>query len=693
MLVDTHIKNISVQSTSKLVHDDSLNMGLNSKSEPAPDLAQVELQQVLKEAGQAIRIVNKDSTIRYINSTFAEMVGLKAVDVIGRKCWEVFHSSECNTPKCRLNRILLGEMMVQDETNRTKADGTTITCIVTAVHLYGTNGKIIGSTEIFSDVGELKKAIARLRDSEVYYKALVDLGTTVGEAIIVLQDIKEREGVHIFVSQEWSRITGYSQDELLKMSFFDLVSPMYRPASLARHRRKMAGESIPGLFQFSVIRKNGTEIPVELTSASTDFRGSRVDVAYIRDISERIAMGNALNESESLYRTIFEAAGTAVTIVDKKGFMTLINKEWERLFGYSKQESEGCKTFAELIHPDDVERMQSYFYLRPINPDAVPETYEARLIAKTGNVISALCTAQMIPGSSNRVISALNITTRKQSEDELRAYKEVLERTVNTRALQLEQANHKLQDLNLSLKSLYESEQNTRKALEEQARQRTEFTRALVHEIKTPLTALMAASELLNAGCSQEQANSLAKHIFEGSLELNARTDELFDLARGEMGILKIKPTRVDMVSLFNEVAETVAPEARLKGQRFMLDIEPSLPVAMVDETRIKQVTLNILNNAVKFTQEGGTIIFSAKMDKSELLVEIKDTGPGITEEEKQWIFEPYHRSSRDADRVSGLGLGLSIAKTLITLHNGCIWVESQPGNGSSFYFSLPIAN
>ncbi len=141
-----------------------------------------------------------------------------------------------------------------------------------------------------------KRAEETLRESEERYRALVNLGAEVGEAVIMLQDTEQGDGIQTFVSDKWSHITGYSKKKLLGMSFFDLIHPKDREASLERHYRKMRGEAMSGLFELSIVRKDGTEVPIELTSAYTMYKGERANVAYIRDITERKRMELELKE-------------------------------------------------------------------------------------------------------------------------------------------------------------------------------------------------------------------------------------------------------------------------------------------------------------------------------------------------------------------------------------------------------------
>jgi signal transduction histidine kinase len=127
------------------------------------------------------------------------------------------------------------------------------------------------------------------------------------------------------------------------------------------------------------------------------------------------------------------------------------------------------------------------------------------------------------------------------------------------------------------------------------------------------------------------------------------------------------------------------------RGQRLVSKLPPELPEVMADPVRVKQVVLNLLNNAFKYTPEDGRITLSARAEDSALVVEVKDNGPGMAKEERERIFNPYHRIDSDRERLSGLGLGLALCKTLVELHGGKIWAQSTVGKGSTFGFSLPI--
>ncbi len=242
-----------------------------------------------------------------------------------------------------------------------------------------------------------------------------------------------------------------------------------------------------------------------------------------------------------------------------------------------------------------------------------------------------------------------------------------------------------------TIRQQYEREKELRLEVETEMKRRVEFTRALVHELKTPITPVLAASELLLEEVKEELHRSLAQSIHRGALNLNKRIDELLDLARSEIGTLKLSRMPIDPLPTIQEVVAGAMPLAQEKGQNLVSELPPSLPAVQVDLDRFMQVIQNLLNNALKFTAEGGTIYVRAKVDGANLVTEVQDTGRGLSKEEQERLFDPYHRLSRDRERFSGLGLGLALSKKFVELHGGQIWVKSKRGAGSTFSFSIPL--
>jgi len=229
--------------------------------------------------------------------------------------------------------------------------------------------------------------------------------------------------------------------------------------------------------------------------------------------------------------------------------------------------------------------------------------------------------------------------------------------------------------------------------MENQDEEWLRFIDTLRHELKTPLTSIIAAAGLLaeeleEAG--EESYQKLTQNIMHNANILEIRLDELLEIVKTGSGKLKVQLVPVDVKSLLQGVGWQIAPLVQSKGQKLSIDLPDSLPLIQADGQRLEQVVLNLMTNATKFTQEGGDIFLRARALDSELLVEVQDNGMGISREAQEKLFKPYSRLNADMKSHPGLGLGLALAKQVVELHGGRIWVESELGKGSTFAFSLP---
>ena len=155
--------------------------------------------------------------------------------------------------------------------------------------------------------------------------------------------------------------------------------------------------------------------------------------------------------------------------------------------------------------------------------------------------------------------------------------------------------------------------------------------------------------------------------------------------------MLHLELRLVDPLQMLNSIFDDMRPVISMNKQSLITELPPSLPYVTADADRLRQVMLNLLDNATKFTPEGGNITLKAKEEEAFLIMEVQDTGRGITKEEQERLFQPYHRLESDRERLSGLGLGLVLSKTIVELHGGQMWLESKPGKGSTFSFSIPL--
>lgn len=305
-----------------------------------------------------------------------------------------------------------------------------------------------------------------------------------------------------------------------------------------------------------------------------------------------------------------------------------------------------------------------------------------------GTVTMLLLEKQVLSRLSHLIKSILNIATSGDISERLPVTGEdelsTLGSTINGMLASLQESEDRLREF-------YNKEKEMRQELEAEINRRVEYTRILVHELKTPITPVLAASELLLEEVKEGPWRGLVEAIDQGASNLNRRIDELLDLARGEIGMLHLNVQAIDPAPLLQEVVSSAMLVASRNGQSISLGMPSSLPTVRADEERLRQVVMNLVNNALKFTPEGGQITLSARDDGANLIVEVHDTGRGMSVEEQQRLFEPYYRLESDRERFSGLGLGLALSKRLVELHGGQIWVESQKGKGSTFGFSVPL--
>ena len=229
---------------------------------------------------------------------------------------------------------------------------------------------------------------------------------------------------------------------------------------------------------------------------------------------------------------------------------------------------------------------------------------------------------------------------------------------------------------------------------EKQEEEWLQFVGTLSHELKTPLTSIIAAAGLLAEELEElgeESYQKLSQNIIHNSSILETRLTELVEIIKTGSGRLQLQLEPIDSKSLLKGVSWQVGTLLQSKGQDLSLDLPTSLPLVQGDGQRLEQVVLHLLTNASKFTPEGGHITLRAKKRDTELVIEVQDTGAGIDKEAQTKLFKPYSRLNSDRQLYPGLGLGLALAKQVVELHGGKIWVESEPGKGSTFAFSLPL--
>lgn len=245
---------------------------------------------------------------------------------------------------------------------------------------------------------------------------------------------------------------------------------------------------------------------------------------------------------------------------------------------------------------------------------------------------------------------------------------------------------------------LYAQESERLAELEELEKLKQTLLLTVAHELKTPLTAIKAGTEML--GLQEEVSITSAKgrlirSINRGVERLERLVDESLDYARMQDANLELELQPTDLRELYEETVNLLAPAARAKRQTLELSLPDHIPTVWVDRRRCERILLNLISNANRYTPPGGAITVRVEVESNYVVTSVTDNGPGVPEEDLGKIFNVYYRNSSADGRGAGQssGIGLAIAKYLAELHGGKIWAESQVGQGSAFYFTIPLGD
>jgi signal transduction histidine kinase len=281
------------------------------------------------------------------------------------------------------------------------------------------------------------------------------------------------------------------------------------------------------------------------------------------------------------------------------------------------------------------------------------------------------------------LVSWLAARTLEGALHELRAINRELDQRVEQRTEELRETNRQLEEANEHLREL--------------DRLKSHFVSMVSHELRTPLTSVQGYAEMLQAEIygtvSKEQTQALDR-ILVNTRQLISIVNDLLDQARIEAGLLALHPAPFAPDDLAANVQSTMAPIAEAQGLTLTTNVDEALPEKVIgDQQRLHQILVNLINNAIKFTPQGGVNVrLYASNDDHAWHMEVADTGSGIPEDAIEYIFEPFRQVDGSATRThKGVGLGLSIVQQLVELMEGEIQVESEIGQGSTFIIELPL--
>jgi len=399
-----------------------------------------------------------------------------------------------------------------------------------------------------------------------------------------------------------------------------------------------------------------------------------------RDIEKRKRAGEALRKSEEKYRKQFEEAMDAIFIADAKtGIIIDCNRAACELVGREKSELVG--KHQRNIHPPEKIEVEFSTTFKQHLKEKEGQVLETQVITKRGEIKDVSIKANLFEVRGKKVLQGIfrDITERKRVEEELKARVKDLEKSRSAMIYLLKDMDRARKEL----KRAYEE-------LEALDLLKDEFLAMTAHELKTPLTSMhslarqMSDRDLGELNEKQEKALGI---ISRGVERLGGSIEKILEISRLESGRMELNKEKIQLASLIQDVVEQMKPMARLKKITLTQRITKLLSIE-ADERRMGTVLTNLIENAIKFTPEGGEVTVEAKQKGNKVLVQVRDTGIGIAKKDFPKLFTKFFQVDHTK---SGAGLGLSICRMLVEAHGGKIRCESEVGKGSTFSFTLPV--
>jgi PAS domain S-box-containing protein len=542
-----------------------------------------------------------------------------------------------------------------------------------------------------------------LRESEERFRQLAEVAV---EGVVI-----HDHGLILDANASFARMFGYELDELIGRNFFDFMTTPESREVILRHIR--SGSS--ARYEATGVRKDGSEIVVELSARTMTWRGRQVRVGTVHDVTDR------KRAEEAARRLIEEQAARAAA--EEAGRRARFLAEASRVLGASFDYHTTLGKLARLVVPEladfcvvdildgpTVNRLgvahvdtskepllqeavryarlreaAAYHLRKPLTEGesvVLPFISEEALAANAVSGEHLQLLMELRPHSlvsvplrvGDRVTGALTLymseSGRRYGPDDLALAEELARRA----ALAVDNAR------------LYH-------ATEHATRARDEMLGVVAHDLRNPLNTIVMGANLLAELIPETQAalRRQAELMRRGADSMNRLIQDLLEVRRIETGRLAVEPRPESPYVLVCEALETLRPLATAGSLKLKAAVRRDAPKVLADPPRIQQVLSNLVGNAIKFTPPGGRVVLRAeRLAEEEVRFAVGDTGPGIPPEELPHVFGQYWQARRNDRR--GIGLGLAIAKGIVEAHGGRIWVKSHVGTGSNFYFTLPAA-
>ncbi len=529
------------------------------------------------------------------------------------------------------------------------------------------------------DVTDLHRAQADLRRSEERYREFFNRNPL--PALIYSQDTFKIHDVNQAAIDQY----GWTRDEFVCKTLYDIRLPEEFDVLEADLAQKIVLGERSGPWHHR--RNNGSIIWVNLVGQDLQVGSTPMRMVHAHDITARVeAEQNVklayermetlveqrtaqLHESELKWRALVESTPQIVYTTTPTGELEYVSPRAGEFLGLQPGEAITREQWIDALHPGDHTRVSLAW--NDALCQALPFDLEFRLRSKSGQYRWFKTVGKPIRNAEGRVTRIIGATT---DIDNQKRSEEALELAVARRTVELAEA---------------------RDRAESATRAKSQFLAAMSHEIRTPMNGVIGmANIMLGTDLTSEQRCYMDTIRSSGEALLTVIND-ILDLSKIEAGRLDLERTPFDLSSLVDEALEVVLSQATSKNLLLHCDIDDSVPLDLVgDPARLRQVVLNLLNNAVKFTAEGSiTLSISREANQEQMTVlrfAVRDTGIGLTQKQQDSLFQAFQQADLSTSRrFGGTGLGLAISKRLVEMMGGSIGVHSKMGEGSTFWFNV----
>ncbi len=530
--------------------------------------------------------------------------------------------------------------------------------------------------ELIFEIKELKGTVKNLKGklNDSFFQSATDL-TQEDIGLIAQEETDaifkgDKEGNFFYVNQFASKITGYTKSELLNMNIRDMFHSNVLKTSPLRFDLVNSGTTVK--IQRELTKKNKEILLVEMVSQKLPNENI---ITILHDVSEKKKLHSALKESELKYKLLFDTLPYGGEVLSPAGIILNVSSGTLEMLGYEKNEMIN-KHISKFIHKKSIKTFKERFSkIKKGNKISA----EVCLLKKDGSKISVLRAGQPILDTKDEVSSiltlSLDISKIKKAEQML------LEKNK-----EFERQNQGYILLNHELKIAKEK-------AEESNRLKSAFLANMSHEIRTPMNGILGFSQLLNTpGISEEKITEYTSIILQSGNHLLDIINDIIDISKIDAGQFNVSKS---IININNSLRELYIFFQSFQKIEEGLELKINLPLPnndvniLTDQTRFLQIFTNLINNAIKFTDEG-FVEFGYQIEKGNLIFYVKDTGIGIEKKMQTVIFDRFMQATTNTEKLyGGTGLGLAICKACTELLGGEIWMESKHGQGSIFKFTI----